>query len=123
MEKPKAAGHYSPSVSFGNLIFTSGQLPILNPVTKEVPESIEEQTLITLQKIETLLKEKGLNRTHILKTTAFITDGNDWARVNQVYVDFFGHHKPARSIIPISSLHYGVKIEIEAIAGIPIKDQ
>ena len=117
MKKPTAAGHYSPSVSFGDLIFTSGQLPVIDPVTKEVPESIEEQTLVTLQKIEVLLKEKGLNRRHILKTTAFITDGADWAKVNQVYADFFGSHKPARSIIPISSLNYGAKIEIEAIAG------
>ena len=99
MKKPTAAGHYSPSVSFGDLIFTSGQLPVIDPVTKEVPESIEEQTLVTLQKIEVLLKEKGLNRRHILKTTAFITDGADWAKVNQVYADFFGSHKPARSLL------------------------
>ena len=117
MKKPRAAGHYSPSVSFGNLIFTSGQLPVINSVTKEVPESITAQTLVTLQKIENLLKEKGLDRTHILKTTAFITDGKYWPEVNQVYADFFGNHKPARSIIPISSLNYGAKIEIEAIAG------
>ena len=116
MATPKPAGHYSPYIKSGQLIFTSGQLPIVNPETKEVPESVKEQTLIVLHKVEKLLQEEGLDRTSIVKTTAFITDINDWPIVNEAYIEFFGEHKPARSIIPVSDLHYGCKIELEAIA-------
>ncbi len=117
MQKPAAAGHYSPSVKFGNLVFTAGQLPLLDRNTKEVPPTIEGQTLLTLQKVEQVLSEHGLNRNHVIKTTAFIADVADWGAVNQVYAQFFGEHKPARSIIPVKKLNYGCLIEIEAIAG------
>lgn len=109
--------HYSPCVKFGNLIFTSGQLPLLKREKKAAPATIEEQTLLCLQKIEDLIKEHGLTKEDVLKTTAFISNIEDWGRVNQVYADFFGEHKPARSIIPVKQLNYGCMIEIEAIAG------
>jgi len=109
--------HYTPMVQSGNLFLTSGQLPLLNRETKEVADGIKAQTLLVLEKVETLLKAKGLDRSHILKTTAFITDINYWGEVNEVYADFFGEHKPARSIIPVSDLHFGCLIELEAIAS------
>lgn len=104
-------------VSSGDLYLTSGQLPLLNRETKEVAQGIKAQTLLVLEKVETLLKAKGLDRNHIIKTTAFITDINDWAAVNEVYAEFFKGHKPARSIIPVSDLHFGCLIELEAIAS------
>jgi len=113
------AGHYSSFVVSGSFVFTSGVLPILNRETKETPATIEEQCLLVLNKLEEILSEKGLDRTNILKTTAYISNGDDWGTVNQIYQQFFGEHKPARSIIPVSALHYGCKIEIEAIASIP----
>jgi len=109
--------HYSPLTKSGDLFFTSGQLPLLNRDTKEVAQGIKAQTLLVLEKAEALLKAKGLDRTHIIKTTAFITDINDWGAVNEVYADFFGDHKPARSIIPVRDLHFGCLIELEAIAS------
>lgn len=115
MKKSKA-GHYSPGVKFGNLVFTAGQLPV-HPTTKEVPVSIIDQTILALEKAEAVLKTYGMDRNHILKTTAFITDGAYWPEVNEAYATFFGAHKPARSIIPCKSLNYGCGIEIEAIAG------
>lgn len=116
MSNSKTAGHYSPYIKSGNFIFTSGQLPIIDPVTKEVPADIKEQTRIVLEKVLDLIRMEGCDKAHIIKTTAFITDINDWAAVNEVYIEFFGDHKPARSIIPVSNLHYGCKIELEAIA-------
>ncbi len=116
MEKPTPP-HYSPCVRLGNLVFTSGQLPLLDRATKEAPESIEEQTLLCLQKIEQLIATHGLSKESIIKTTAFISDIEDWGAVNQIYADFFGQHKPARSIIPVKKLNFGCMIEIEAIAG------
>jgi len=109
--------HYSPFVKMGNLLFTSGQLPLLDREKKEAPETIEAQTLLCLQKIENIVIENGLTKKDILKTTAFIADIADWGAVNKVYASFFGEHKPARSIIPVKKLNYGCLIEIEAIAG------
>lgn len=117
MSIPKPAGHYSPYVKSGGFIFTSGQLPITDPVTKAVPEDIKEQTRVVLQKVTDLLAIEGLNKTNIVKTTAFITNIDDWPAVNEVYIEFFGDYRPARSIIPVSELHYGCKIELEAIAN------
>lgn len=113
----KIPPHYSPCVKLGNLVFTSGQLPLLNREPKEAPEDIAEQTLLCLQKIEKLIAEYGLTKKDIIKTTAFISDIADWGAVNQVYADFFGTHKPARSIIPVKQLNFGCKVEIEGIAG------
>lgn len=110
------AGHYSTSVVSGSLVFTSGVLPILNKETKETPETIEEQVELVLNTLESIINEYDLDRSDIIKTTAYISNGDDWGRVNQVYASFFGDHKPARSIIPVSELHYGAKIEVEAIA-------
>jgi len=108
--------HYSPFQIAGDLLFTSGQLPIIDMETKAVPDSVAEQTRIVLQKVEALLEEQGMDRTNIIKTTAFITDIGDWDAVNEMYKEFFGDQKPARSIIPCGELHFGCKIELEAIA-------
>ncbi|MEL6390929.1 MAG: RidA family protein [Bacteroidota bacterium] len=109
--------HYSPAYRSGDLLFISGQLPLVGEFPKSAPASIEEQCRLVLSKAEEILKAHGLNRKHIVKTTAFITDIDYWGPVNEIYADFFGEHRPARSIIPVSSLHYGCNIELEAIAS------
>ena len=110
--------HYSSSVRSGNLIYTSGQLPILDRDKKTTPDGIEKQTMLVLEKVEQILKEYGLTKRHIIKTTAFITDVNDWGKVNEMYAAFFGDYKPARTVLPVGALHYGCLIELEAIASI-----
>lgn len=119
MATPEPAGHYSAYIKANGFIFTAGQLPIVDLETKEVPEAIEEQTAVVLEKIEALLAREGLDRGSVVKTTAFISDVADWGAVNGVYRTFFGDHKPACSIVPVSRLHHGCKIEIEAIAAAP----
>jgi len=110
--------HYSPAIKSGDLIFTSGQLPLINRETKETPEGIKAQTLLVLRKVEAILERYELSKRHIIKTTAFITDVSYWNEVNEVYASFFEEdYKPARSILPIGSLHYGCLIELEAIAS------
>lgn len=113
----KTPPHYSPAVQHGAVVYTSGQLPLIDVVHKTAAEGIKAQTVLALEKVEKVLSEYGLDRNDVLKTTAFITHIDDWAVVNQVYADFFGDHKPARSIIPCGALHYGCLIEIEAIAA------
>ena len=91
----------------------------MNPFTGEpVKGDIEEQTLQVLENIETILKDSGLDKNKILKTTAYISDMSHWSRVNEVYKKFFGKHKPARAVVPTNKLHFGVLIEIEAVAAI-----
>jgi reactive intermediate/imine deaminase len=108
--------HYSPYKKADGWLYTSGQLPLIDGKTKQCPDGISAQTLLVLQKVEALLAQEGLSKGDIIKTTAYITDIDYWAEVNAVYADFFGAHKPARSIIPVSKLHYGCLIELEAIA-------
>lgn len=114
--------HYSPSIQSGDLIFTSGQLPLLDRVTKKTPDGIMAQTRLVLDKVENILREYGLTKRNIVKTTAFITDIESWEEVNEIYAEFFGDYKPARSIIPVSDLHFGCLIELEAIASTSIRD-
>ncbi len=115
---PEPGGHYSQAVQFNDIIFVSGQLPV-NPFTGEIIKgNIEDQTLQALKNIETILKDSGSDKKMILKTTAYIPDMSNWKKVNEVYRDFFGTHKPARAVVPTKDLHYGVLIEIEAIAAI-----
>lgn len=113
--------HYSPSVKVGNLIITSGQLPITNRVTKEGPESIEDQTRLVLQKLESIMQEYGVTKEHIMKTTAYVTDMAYWPQVNQIYAEFFGAHKPARTVVPVTTLNFGCKIEVDAIGAIELE--
>ena len=115
---PEPRGHYSQAVQFNDLIFVSGQLPV-NPFTGEpIKGDIEEQTMQVLENIETILKDSGSGKKNILKTTAYISNMLHWPRVNEVYRNFFGKHKPARAVVPTNELHYGVLIEIEAIASV-----
>ena len=115
---PKPAGHYSQAIVHGNLIYVSGQLPI-DPVTGEKRiGSIEEQTEQSLRNVSEIIKAAGSSMDHVIKTTVYISDIGLWERVNEVYKDFFGEHRPARAVVPTKDLHYGFQIEVEAIASL-----
>jgi 2-iminobutanoate/2-iminopropanoate deaminase len=111
---PPAKGHYSHCVEHNGILYLSGQLPLLADAS--VPEGIENQTLLTLQKVENILKAAGSSKNQILRMTVYITDIALWPAVNAVYADFFAEHKPARCIIPCGKLNYGALIEIECTA-------
>jgi 2-iminobutanoate/2-iminopropanoate deaminase len=115
---PKPVGHYSQAVVSNGLIYTSGILPIkIQNSEKLSPDSsIEEQLNVVLENLNLILQAAGSNKNKVIKTTIFISNGDDWGIVNQVYSEFFGEHRPARSIVPVKDLHYGFKIELEAIA-------
>ena len=117
----KPGGHYSQAIEHNGLIYVSGQLP-QNPNSEEkIIGSIEEQTKQTLTNLEAILKAANSNINHILKMTVYISDMSLWGKVNEVYAQFFGNHKPARAIVPTRELHFGYQIEIDAIATV-IKD-
>ena len=115
---PSPGGHYSQAVVCGGFLFVSGQLPI-DPATGERSRgSIEEQALLALRNVIAIVEAAGSDLTKVVRTTVYITDVAHWGAVNDVYRRVFGDHRPARSVVPVSELHYGVLVEIEAIAAI-----
>lgn len=115
---PAAIGPYVQGKVVGNFLFASGQVP-LSPETGEVVgTSIEEQTKQVLKNIEAILTEAGTDFDHVVKTTCFLSDMNDFLAFNEVYQTAFSSEFPARSAVEVARLPRDVKIEIEVIAVI-----
>lgn len=113
---PAAIGPYSQAIEVGNLVFTSGQLPI-NPTTGAFPEGgIKEQARQSLLNIQAILKEAGLTMNNVVKTTVFLADMGDFADMNAVYAEFFSEPYPARSAVAVKALPKGAMLEIEVVA-------
>lgn len=112
---PKAIGPYSPAVKLGDFVYLSGQVPF-DPKTGEVVgTTIEEQTHQVMQNIEAVLADMGLGFRHIVKTTIFISDMNDFAALNEVYGSYLSEPYPARSCVQVARLPRDVKVEIECL--------
>lgn len=115
-QAPAAIGPYSQAIRVGNLLYTSGQIPI-NPATGSFVEGgIKEQTRQSLTNIKAILEEAGLTMAHVVKTTVFMADMNDFADMNAVYAEFFAEPFPARSAVAVKTLPKGALVEIEVIA-------
>jgi len=114
-QAPAAIGPYSQAVKAGNLLFVSGQIPI-NPMTNEIPQSIEEQANQVMQNIKAILLEAGLDWSKVLKTTIFLTDMRDFAKVNEIYASYFSADFPARECVQAARLPKDVSVEISVIA-------
>lgn len=115
---PGAIGPYSQAIRTGNLIFVSGQLPV-DPSTGNFAEGgIKELTHQSLSNIKAILEAEGTDMTHVVKTTVFLADMNDFAEMNEVYATFFATPFPARSAVAIKTLPKNARVEIECIAEI-----
>ena len=115
---PAAIGPYAQAVRVGNLIFTSGQLPV-NPTTGELlTDDIQAETRQCLENVKAILEEAGSSLDHAVKLTVFIKDMNQFSKINEVYATYFPGDKPARSCVEVARLPKDVNIEIEAIAVI-----
>ena len=116
---PAAIGPYVQGVDLGNMVFTSGQIPV-NPATGVIPSDISEQAQQSLLNVKAVIESSGLNVADIVKMTVFVKDLNDFNTVNEVYGAFFDKHDvlhyPARSCVEVARLPKDVGIEIEAIA-------
>ena len=113
---PAAIGPYSQGIKAGNLIITSGQLPI-DPATGAFAEGgIGAQTRQSLENVKAILAEAGLGMENIIKTTVFLKDMNDFAAMNEVYAQFFQQPYPARSAVQVARLPKDGLVEIEVIA-------
>lgn len=112
----KPSGHYSQAVIHENIIYISGQLAIdPNTGDKKLGTASEETSQI-LHNLNLILEEAGSNKNQVLKTTIYISDISLWDSVNEAYSIFFDGHKPARAVVPTKELHFGFKVEIDAIA-------
>ena len=113
---PAAIGPYSQAIRVGNLIYTSGQIPI-DPATGVFVEGgIKEQTRQSLSNIKAILEEAGISMSNVVKTTVFLADMNDFADMNAVYAEFFEEPYPARSAVAVKSLPKGALVELEVVA-------
>lgn len=114
----KSNGHYALATVHNDTVYVSGQFAI-DPETREKKfGAIEEETLQTLKNIEMIVEAAGSKKEQILRMTLYIPDVKLWDKVDAVYKEFFGEHKPARTVVPTNKLHFGFKIEIDAIAYI-----
>ena len=115
---PAAIGPYSQAIKVGNLIYTSGQIPIDPATGALVAGGIKEQTRQSLLNVQAILKEAGLSMSSVVKTTVFMADMNDFADMNAVYAEFFTEPYPARSAVAVKALPKGALIEIEVVAAV-----
>jgi 2-iminobutanoate/2-iminopropanoate deaminase len=115
---PVPAGHYSQAVVYNNMVFISGQIPVVPGSGEKLNGPINEQTLQVLKNIKAIAEAAGSDISKVLKVTVYISDIELWGEVNKVYSAFFGPHKPARAVIPVKDLHYGCKIEMDAVAAL-----
>lgn len=114
-DAPQAIGPYSQAVVYGDLVLTSGQIPLTTEGTL-VEGGIEEQTHQVFRNLQAVLKEAGSSLDRVLKATVFLKDMNQFAQVNAIYESYFGAHKPARSTVEVARLPKDVFVEIELIA-------
>ena len=115
---PAAIGPYSQAIQVGNLVYTSGQIPI-DPATGAFAEGgIREQTRQSLTNVKAILEEVGLTMGSVVKTTVFMADMSDFAEMNAVYAEFFQEPYPARSAVAVKTLPKGALVEIEVIAEV-----
>jgi 2-iminobutanoate/2-iminopropanoate deaminase len=113
---PKAIGPYSQAVMIDSFLYASGQIAI-DPATGEFVEGgIEAQTERVLENIKAILKAAGMDLNNVIKTTVFVTNIGDFAKINEIYGRYFKDNPPARSLVEVKSLPKGALIEIEVVA-------
>ncbi|MBX3244630.1 MAG: RidA family protein [Acidobacteria bacterium] len=116
-DQPSPKGHYSPGVEHNGVIYVSGQLPLELDTREPFTGDISRQTELALRNVEAVLQAGGSGLDKVLQMTIYVSDMSMWDAVNAAYIEVMGEHKPARAIVPVRDLHYGVGIEIQAIAA------
>lgn len=111
---PQAIGPYSQGIVCGNLLFTSGQIPII-PETGELAVGLEAQAHQVFKNIKNLIEASGASMDNVVKTTVFIKDMNDFAKINEIYAEYFTEPYPARSCVEVARLPKDVSLEVETI--------
>lgn len=114
--KGENKGHYAPGVISNGNLYISGQLSLDLDTRKVAEGGPKEHMALALHNVERVLNEAGLSRENVVQCRVYISDVSYWNDINDVYKEFFGNHKPARIVVPVPALHFGCKVEIEAVA-------
>jgi 2-iminobutanoate/2-iminopropanoate deaminase len=113
---PKAIGPYSQAIRTDAMVYTAGQIGV-DPSTGEfVSNDVEGQTRKALENLQNILQAAGSGISNVVKTTVFLKDMNDFAKMNGIYAEFFGENPPARSTVAVAGLPKGALVEIEVVA-------
>ena len=114
---PAAVGPYSQAIVDGGIVYASGQIPV-DPATGEMKTSVSEAARQSLTNLKNLLEASGSDLENVWKVNIFITDMGKFGELNEVYAEFFAHHRPARSCVEVTALPKDAVLEIEAIARV-----
>ena len=114
----RPGGHYSHVVVHNGLAYVSGQLPIGPGGPLPSTSSFEEQARQVLENVRAAVTAAGSDVSRVLKCTVYVADMADWPTFNRLYAETFGDHKPARVVVPVSPLHYGYGVEMDALAAV-----
>lgn len=114
---PSAVGAYSQGIVAGDMVYTSGCIPI-DPVSKAMPEDVKAQAVVALQNVKAIVEAAGSAMEKVVKCTVYLADIGDFSAVNEVYATFFAKPFPARSCFAVAALPLGAKVEIEAVAAL-----
>ena len=112
---PAAVGPYSQAIKVGNVVYCSGQVPLVPETGLLIEGDIKAQAGQALKNVKAVLEEIGADVTNVVRTTVYILDMEDFGPVNEVYADFFGDHKPARSCVAVAELPKGARVEVEVL--------
>lgn len=117
-------GHYSQGIGFADLIFVSGQLPVLGDGSHDLPSAdFQQQARQAYANLLGVLRAGGATPADVLKVTIYIADMADWPECDRLHAEIFGASRPARAVVPTGPLHYGYKVEIDAIARRPTSER
>ena len=118
-QAPAPIGPYNQAVEMNGLVFISGQIPIDPQLNTLVDGSVVLEAEQVMKNLQAILLEAGLSFEHVIKTSIFLTDMNDFGQVNDVYASYFSSNYPARETVQVSRLPRDVRVEISMIAGRP----
>ena len=117
-EAPKAVGAYSQAIQYANMLYTSGQIG-LNPTTGDmVGDDVAAQAKQVVKNLTAVIAAAGGSLNQIVKVTIFLEDMADFAEVNQIYADWLGNHKPARSTVAVAALPLAAKVEMDCVVAL-----
>ncbi|MBS1687406.1 MAG: RidA family protein [Bacteroidetes bacterium] len=114
---PAPIGPYNQAVQFGSLLFVSGQIPLDAATGNLVQDDIQAETRKVMENLAAILKEAGMDFSHVIKSTIFLMDMGKFAQVNEIYGSYFTENAPARETVQVAGLPRGVNVEISVIAG------
>ena len=115
---PAARGHYSQAIVHAGLVYVAGQLPVVPGEPERRLADFEAQARQVIGNVIAIVEAAGSSRERILRATVYIADAAHWPQFNAIYAEMLGEHRPARTVVPVSGLHYGYLVEMDAIAAL-----